>query len=355
MSKFIKPIFTILCLFLVTQAPYASSQAALPDIDLQCSPSNVLIDVYPGATGTGMTFCTLTNNSVHLLEVDIFVQAGSLAAAAPGSVTVQGGTSVDFEVSIRAEIGQPQGTHQVKIEAVVNTVNGIDSPTEEKSEMSVLVAIRQYSSLEISANQPLLEINSGETKELTYTVTNTGNEMDKFRFEVSWFTRDILEEIGFVIVLDRVSQEIDAGSSGVFVVSITAPYKGDTVAEGMIWEKNKDDFYYLLVQLDVTAISDYSLRYEGVRNSVSAITVMTVTDTTKESFLESSSTLIYIGAGSLSVILLVILALAIINRKSPNNTLKPRTILPKQSGSNAIVNEDLEPSIVESEDEFDFL
>ena len=355
MSKITKSIFSILCLFLVTQAPYASSQSALPEIELQCSPSNVLIDVHPGATGTGMTFCTLTNNSVHLLEVDIFVESGILVAAAPGSVTVQGGTSVDFEVSLRAEIGQPQSTHQVKIVAVVNTVNGIDSPTEEKSEMSVLVAIRQYSSLEIFANQPLLEINSGETKELTYTVTNTGNERDKFTFEVSWLTQGILEEIGFVIVLDRVSQEINAGTSGVFTLSITAPYKGDIVGDGMIWEKNQEDLYELIVQLEVTATSEYSLRTEGVPNSASAITVMTVTDPTTESIFESSSTLIYVGGGAISIILLVILALVIINRKSSNDAPKSSAKLPQQSVSSAIVNEELESSDIEPEDEFDFL
>ncbi len=354
MTKFTKSIFTVLCLFLVTQAPYATSQA-LPDIELQCSPSGVLIDVHPGATGTGMTFCTLTNNSVHLLEVDIFVESGILLAAAPGSVTVQGGTSVDFEVSIKAEIGQPEGAHSVKIVAVVNTVNGIASPTEEKSEMSVLAQIRQYSSLEISANQPLLDINSGETKELAYTVTNTGNQMDKFRFGISLFTQGILEEIGFVIVLNTVSQEIDAGTSGVFTITITAPYKGDIVAEGIIWEKNKDDLYNLIVQLEVTATSDYSLRSEGIPNSVSAITVMTVTDPTTESIFESSSTLIYIGAGSISVILLAILIIVLINRKSSNDARKPRAKLPKQSVSSVIVNEELESSITEPEDEFDFL
>jgi len=355
MTKFTKSIFTILCLFLVTQSPYASSQSALPEIELQCSPSSVLIDVHPGATGTGMTFCTLTNNSVHLLEVDIFVESGNLVAAAPGSVTVQGGTSVDFEVSIRAEIGQPEGAHSVKIVAVVNTVNGIESPTEEKSEMSVLAIIRQYSSLEISANQPLLDINSGETKELTYTVTNTGNAMDRFRFGISLFTQGILEEIGFVIELNQVLQDINAGTSGVFIIEITAPYKGDTVAEGLIWEKNKDDLYNLIVQLEVTATSDYSIRSEGVPNTVSAATVMTVTDPTTESIFESSSTLIYIGAGSISVILLAILIIVIINRKSSNDTPKPRAKLPKQSVSSAIVNEELESSITELEDEFDFL
>ena len=354
MTKFTKSIFTILCLFLVTQAPYATSQA-LPEIELQCSPSSVLIDVHPGATGTGMTFCTLTNNSVHLLEVDIFVESGNLVAAAPGSVTVQGGTSVDFEVSIKAETGQPEGAHSVKIVAVVNTVNGIDSPTEEKSEMSVLAIIRQYSSLEISANQPLLDINSGETKELTYTVTNTGNAMDRFRFGISLFTQGILEEIGFVIELNQVLQDINPGTSGVFIIEITAPYKGDTVAEGIIWEKNKDDLYNLIVQLEVTATSDYSVRSEGVPNSVSAATVMTVTDPTTESIFESNSTLIYIGAGSISVILLAILIIVIINRKSSNDTPKPRAKLPKQSVSSAIVNEELESSDIEPEDEFDFL
>ena len=355
MSRYGKSVLTIICLFLVTQAPYASSQSALPEIELQCNPSSILIDVHPGATGTGMTVCTLTNNSVHLLEVDIFVESGNLVAAAPGSVTVQGGTSVDFEVSIRAEIGQPYGVQSVKIVADVSTVNGVASPTEEKSEMSVLAQIRQYSRLEISANQPLLDINSGETKQLTYTVTNTGNWMDRFSFAVSGFSQDILEEIGFVIVLDRVYQEINAGTSGVFTVTITAPYKGDTTADEMIWEKNQEDLYELIVQLEVTATSDYSIRTEGVPNRESAITVMTVTDPTTESIFESSSTLIYVGAGSLSVILLVILIMVIINRKSSNAASKPRAKLPKQSVSSVIVNEELAPPITEPEDEFDFL
>ena len=302
-----------------------------------------------------MTFCTLTNNSVHLLEVDIFIDSGSLVAAAPGSVTVQGGTSVDFEVSIRAEIGQPQGAHSVKIVADVNTVNGVASPTEEKSEMSVLTQIRQYSSLEISTNQPLLEINSGETKRLTYTVTNTGNWIDKFSFGVSGFSQDILEEIGFVVVLDRLSQEIDAGSSGVFTVSITAPYKGDTAGDEGVWEKNQDDLYDLIIQLVVTATSQYSVRTEGVPNSASATTVMTVTDPTTESIFDTSSTLIYLGAGSISVILLVILIMVIINRKSSNAASKPRAELPKQSITSPIATEELEPPITEPEDEFDFL
>jgi len=354
MSKFTKSIFTILCLFLVTQAPYATSQA-FPDIELQCTPSAIPIDVHPGATGTGMTFCTLTNNSVHLLEVDIIVESGILVAAAPGSVTVQGGTSVDFEVLLRAEIGQPEGAHSVKIVAVVNTVNGIESPTEEKSEMSVLAQIRQYSSLEISANQPLLDINSGETKELTYTVTNTGNAMDQFRFGISLFTQGILEEIGFVIELNQVLQDINAGTSGVFIIEITAPYKGDTVAEGLIWEKNKDDLYDLIVQLEVTATSDYSIRSEGIPNSVSAITVMTVTDPTTESFFESSSIMIYIGAGSISVILLVILIVVILNRKSQDNPANTSSILSKQTNNHADVEEKVKNPITESKDEFDFL
>jgi len=355
MEKHVGAIFSIICLFLVTQAPYASSQSALPDISLECTPSAIPIDVHPGATGTGMTFCTLTNNSVHMLEVDIFVESGILLATAPGSITVQGGTSVDFEVMVKAEIGQPEGVHQITIEAVVNTVNGIDSPTEEKAEYKVLAQIRQFSRLEIKADQPLFDINSGETEELTYTVTNTGNARDRIKFEVSWYTRGILEEIGFVIVLDTPAQELNPGVPGVFVVSITAPYKGDTVAEGIIWEKNKDDLYNLIVQLEVTATSEYSLRTEGVSNSASAITVMTVTDPTTESFFESSSTIIYIGAGSISVILLVILIVVLINRKSQTNTAKPRATLPKQSTSNAIVDEDLESSITEPEDEFDFL
>ena len=152
-----------------------------------------------------------------------------------------------------------------------------------------------------------------------------------------------------------VAQEISAGDPEVFVVSITAPYKGDTVAEGLVWEQNKDDLYDLIVQLEVTATSDYSIRSEGIPNSVTAVTAMTVTDPTTESFFESSSTMIYIGAGSISVILLVILIVVLINRKSQTNTPKPRATLPKQSTSNAIVDEDLESSITEPEDEFDFL
>ena len=199
MRKYVSAIFSIICLFLVTQSPLVNSQTPLPEIHLTCDPSIVQIDVYPGATTTGFVVCTVTNNSAYLLDVDITVTT-DLDFTSPGSVTVGASSTIDFEVSLKSEVGACVCQWMVNVEALVVSVNGIPyDVTEEKAEVNILASARQYSSVSIST-PPQVEINSGGTQEATYTITNNGNGRDILIIGFDSFSRDLFEDEGFLIV-----------------------------------------------------------------------------------------------------------------------------------------------------------
>ena len=70
---------------------YSSAQTVMAAVDLECVPqdgSSVNIEVYPGATLTGYTTCTVSNPTIHVEKISITTSADGLAVASPGSVTV---------------------------------------------------------------------------------------------------------------------------------------------------------------------------------------------------------------------------------------------------------------------------
>ena len=354
MANFGRTVFGVLCLFLVTQAPLVNSQSTLPDIDLTCTPSQVLIEVFSGSTGTGITTCTVSNNSAYTLDVDIVVTADGLDYIAPGSISVGAGSAVDFQVALKSEFNVLMGQRGVNIEAIVTSVNGIPPISEEKSEVNLLALLMQYSGVEVTANQPQLEISSGETKELSYTVKNTGNGIDFFRLGVSSFYNiDIFEDAGFVFVFEITNIQIDVGQTSDFKISITAPYSEDSNDDLIIWNKNKDDDYELIIQFEVSVTSDFSCRNVGCYTEYT-LTTITVTDKSTDSFFSENSNLIYLGIGSISSILIAALLVFMLKNKSQKELTNP----PIKSANPVIKNKVKPVSSIKElppKDEFDFL
>ena len=355
MARLINSLFVFLCLFLVSQAPFVDGQSTLPDIDLNCTPGQVNIQVSPGSTGTGMTACTIYNNSAYALDVDIVVTADGLNHNAPNSVSVAAGGTADFQVRLVSELGALMSQRSVNIEATVTSVNGIPPISEEKSEVNILASLMQYSGVEITSNQPQLKINSGETKELTYSVKNTGNAADFIRFGVSYYALDYLEDTGFVFVVDIVKTQIDVGQTSNFTISITAPYKEDARNQLINWNKKSNGDSELIIQFEVFAESEFSCRYESVCVRETAISLITTNDKSTDSFLSKNSNLIYIGIGSISSILIAALVVFMVKNKS--ESINP----PTQPKKEIIDDEDFaeESNVLTKEilpeDEFDFL
>ena len=353
MANFGRTVFGVLCLFLVTQAPLVDGQSTLPDIDLTCTPSQVSIEVFPGSTGMGITTCTVSNNSAYTLDVDIVVTANGLDYTAPGSISVGAGSAVNFQVALKSEFSVLMGQRGVNIEAIVTSVNGIPPISEEKSEVNLLASLMQYSGVEVTANQPQLEISSGETKELTYTVKNTGNGIDFFRLGVPNNNIDILEDAGFVFVFEITRIQIDVGQISDFKISITAPYSEDSNDDLIIWNKNKDGDNQLIIQFEVSVTSDFSCRNVGCYTEY-ALTTITVTDKSTDSFFSENSNLIYLGIGSISSILIAALLVFMLKNKSQKELTNP----PIKSANPVIKNKVKPVSSIKElppKDEFDFL
>ena len=354
MANFGRTVFGVLCLFLVTQAPLVNGQSTLPDIDLYCTPGQVNIQVSPGSTGTGIISCTLSNNSAYTLDVDIVVTADGLNHNAPNSVSLAAGSTVDFLVTLVSELGVLMSQRSVNIEATVTSVNGIPPISEEKSEANILASLMQYGGVEITLNQPQLTINSGETKELTYSVKNIGNAADFIRFGVSYYALDYLEDTGFVFGVDNIKTMIDVNQTSNFTISITAPHKEDARNQLINWNEKSNGDSELIIQFEVFAESEFECRYGQGCLSQTAISIITTTDKSTDSFFSDSSNLIYIGIGSISSILIAALIVFMLKNKSPKEPTNP----PIKSARPIIKNK-VKPILpikeLPAKDEFDFL
>ena len=231
--------------------PVSAQVSPNPDVDIQCTPSSVPIEVYPGATRTGVTYCTATNPTGYAEVVRITVTSGGLAYAAPGSVTVPAGQSIDFEVTVRGDMRMQETTRTVSVSGVVDTANGVANPNPVPKTVSIMVVVKQFSRLQVEASEPFKQLRPKVDYYFEFKVYNQGNALDKFNIEVS--NREDLEEAGFQISLPMIATEIDAQAPAqkVNVLVRTPKVQG--------WS---DDYH----QLTFKATSDFSVRTEGIPN-----------------------------------------------------------------------------------------
>ena len=75
-------------------APTASAQVT-PQVELECLDPSA-IEVYPGSSRTTIVYCTLTNPTTFVENVELTYQTGVLAGAGPGSVTVGAESETEF-------------------------------------------------------------------------------------------------------------------------------------------------------------------------------------------------------------------------------------------------------------------
>ena len=86
-----------------------------PDISLTCSPTAIEIDVAPGDTRIGTTYCDASNPTLYVEKVNIQITAAGLTYSAPGSITVAAGDTTTFEVVVRGEDQMTEGSRQVTV------------------------------------------------------------------------------------------------------------------------------------------------------------------------------------------------------------------------------------------------
>ena len=220
-----------------------------PDISLTCSPTAIEIDVAPGDTRIGTTYCDAQNPTLYVEKVNIQITAAGLTYAAPGSITVAAGDTTTFEVVVRGEDQMAEGSRQVTISARVDQANGAPCPTCTSQTTSLVVVVKQFPMLRIQADEPFKQLRPKVDYIFEFGIYNDGNNRDQFIISVN--NRDELAEAGFQISLPEVNTWIESKAPPVKMrVMMRTPKK-----------QGWSDHYY---QLDFRTTSEHSIRSGGV-------------------------------------------------------------------------------------------
>ena len=223
-----------------------------PDISLTCSPTAIEIDVAPGDTRIGTTYCDAQNPTLYVEKVNIQITAAGLTYSAPGSITVAAGDTTTFEVVVRGEDQMTEGSRQVTVSARVDQANGAPCPTCTSQTTSLLVVVKQFPMLRIQADEPFKQLRPKVDYIFEFGIYNDGNNRDQIIIAVN--NRDELADAGFQISLPEVNTWIES----------KAPPQKMRVMMRTPKKQGWSDHYY---QLDFRATSEHSIRTGGVEMS----------------------------------------------------------------------------------------
>ena len=223
-----------------------------PDISLTCSPTAIEIDVAPGDTRIGTTYCDAQNPTLYVEKVNIQITAAGLTYSAPGSITVAAGDTTTFEVVVRGEDQMTEGSRQVTVSARVDQANGAPCPTCTSQTTSLLVVVKQFPMLRIQADEPFKQLRPKVDYIFEFGIYNDGNNRDQFIISVN--NRDELADAGFQISLPEVNTWIES----------KAPPQKMRVMMRTPKKQGWSDHYF---QLDFRATSEHSIRSGGVEMS----------------------------------------------------------------------------------------
>ena len=303
------PVLTLLILSIISPIISTSSaQSVLAEVDLVCSspnPSGVVeIEVYPGATLTGFANCTVSNPTVHVEKVDIQISADGLAISSPGSITVDPGAEVDFQVTVRADSRMAASTRTLSVTATVQEISGVPPPNSASSEYNMIISIMQFARLDLEMVDPIQIIEVGGQSNLQYKAYNQGNNFDKFRFSIEFERVDNSQ-----VTLPMASMELESmGPPSLFRVNVVAPTSGTN------WPMNSEGMHTFEMNIHVTVESDFSCR-QG--NCISTTVIQkvifyqnqTIEEEPESNMLSDSMNdqlLIYGGSGGVVILLLIL-------------------------------------------------
>ena len=102
----------------------SGSAQILPEADVECEDS-VTLDISPDSVKQAIVNCELTNPTSGSESIEISYQSGNLNVAGPGSMTVEGGGSVDFQIAVASSGEITAGMYDINVSVVVTEWNGV--------------------------------------------------------------------------------------------------------------------------------------------------------------------------------------------------------------------------------------
>ena len=119
-----KAVIFVSSMMLLSCFSTIGSAQILPEADVECE-DLVTLDISPGSTRQAIVNCELTNPTSGPESIEISYQSGNLDVAGPGSMTVEGGESVDFQIAVESTGEIPAGMYDINVSVVVTEWNGV--------------------------------------------------------------------------------------------------------------------------------------------------------------------------------------------------------------------------------------
>ena len=294
--------------------PGAQAQVGAPDVNLECETGSIDIDVYPGASATGVVTCTVSNPNSYQEKIDIQVTADGLAVAAPGSITLGPNAEEDFIVTVKAQEQMTKQSRQMTVTATVSEVMGAPPPNIAQKDATVIMNIKQFAGLQLETYTPSVTLPTNNESMLGFGIYNTGNWVDRYLVSITPNSMDNLQSAGFKISLPANKIEIEnrANQERVFVfIETPDDYSG--------WNQNSDGMYEATFVLEFEAKSEFSCNNGNcITETVSvAITVVHEAETTGDILSSAADNqLLIFGGGGAGLLLIILLIIVVKKRKS---------------------------------------
>ena len=227
------------------------AQTPAASVSIDCE-EVMQISVSPGSSTTESVTCVVENPTVYEEKIQITVDAANLTYSAPGSITVQGGSSESFQLVIVAEEGMPARSHSVNVEVSVQEINSLPPANVAKDDSNIVVEILRFGDCSISTQTSLAEFTTGSDQYLEFLIGNLGNGADLIDISLSTNSKSSLDEAGYLVSISSPTLNLNEGESTFVSVAITSPSQMSSSA------KNEGSFLIDLHLLELVATSEYS-------------------------------------------------------------------------------------------------
>ena len=310
--------------------PSASAQGSpIPAVELDCGPSNPVLDVRPTSDAEVILQCTVTNpsSSSETISIETLEWDGTLVemALSEDSFTLAAGEEDTFDIVFTGQTKIPASTdYSFEIGAKVESWNNI--PIGQLPEGTLVFNTTHAGDLEVEfygmvelllSDVSTRYLDTSEEIEFSFQVTNKGNDDDVL--EVVFVNSADLEAAQFSFPKGKLVSENVAyqGTSSVKTLSIRAPssvsedLRMPLIIRAQSGDDNDAPFSEITIQLDITAPSKSS----GIDGLDS---------------LNSDSTLLYasIGGGAILLLLFLVVLIRVVTKKKPKSNAKPQVQQP---------------------------
>lgn len=197
--------------------PPSAAQQILPGIELECSKSSIIIDFgedsYPE---TELIDCILTNDRPYVEDVALEYVSEDIEVTGPGSLTVEGGDDVSFQVIIDLDSGLSPQAYTLNITAEVVSAVGIPMGfLTDIEEWLVEIEIVEYTNCDVAYSMNSLNVGAGENALFTASYSCESNVDKELEVEVHLVEKnenyESAWESGFNVISEKCSVIITEG------------------------------------------------------------------------------------------------------------------------------------------------